>query len=84
MARENSKALKPQRRIQRISRASEAQRAHPGDFRAGVVLWPGNSYSSGGMFATNLDEETRQAEAAARSWLGLIDAGDYAQTWTRP
>jgi uncharacterized protein DUF4019 len=27
------------------------------------------------------NEETRQAEVAARSWLGLVDAADYAQSW---
>jgi Protein of unknown function (DUF4019) len=27
------------------------------------------------------NEDTRQAEAAARSWLGLVDAADYAQSW---
>jgi hypothetical protein len=26
-------------------------------------------------------EDTRQAEAAARNWLTLIDAADYAQSW---
>lgn len=29
--------------------------------------------------ASNAD--TRQAEDAARSWLALVDAGDYAQSW---
>jgi hypothetical protein len=27
------------------------------------------------------NEETAQAEAAARSWLGLVDAADYARSW---
>jgi Protein of unknown function (DUF4019) len=26
-------------------------------------------------------EETRQAEAAAHSWLALVDAADYSQSW---
>ena len=27
-------------------------------------------------------EDTRQAEAAAQSWLSIVDAGDYAQSWS--